>query len=76
MNECLALLLVPMDGDTGAAGEGHMMMTGVNEEARDALMSRVTPCPLKIKFYYRFQGIGGPYALSSTGLGQVLGFAP
>ena len=40
------------------------------------VMSRVTPCPLKIKFYYRFQGIGGPYALSSTGLGQVIGFAP
>ena len=25
--------------------------------AHEMLMSRVTPCPLKIKFYYRFQGI-------------------
>ena len=28
------------------------------------LMSRVMPCPLKIKIYYRFQSVGGPYAPS------------
>ena len=27
-------------------------------------MSRVMPCPLKIKIYYRFQSVGGPYTPS------------
>ena len=40
-----------------------------------ALMSRVTPCPLKIQIYYRFQSVGGPYAppkLRVLFIGRVL----
>ena len=43
MNECLALLLVPTDGDTGAAGEGHMMTTGGKRRGSRRDVSRFEP---------------------------------